>query len=121
MRSLLCPRPLAGEGSSELQRGNVGEGSGCTPHPTVSVERPVSPSPASGRGHKYSPALSDAVGSSALWFLVRANRASGRLLRRVQRHGGANERLQRLVVDLVTLMDIDGAPHIAFQAGVEEA
>jgi hypothetical protein len=40
---------------------------------------------------------------------------------RIQGHGGANERLQRLLIDLVPLMDIDGAPHIAFEAGVEEA
>src|SRR5262249_16438644 len=38
----------------------------------------------------------------------------------VQRHGGPNERLQRLFIDLVALMDIDGAPLIAFEAGVEE-
>src|SRR6185503_19719466 len=44
-----------------------------------------------------------------------------RARRRVQRHRGANERLQRLFIDLVAFTDIDGAPHIAFEAGVEEA
>jgi hypothetical protein len=39
----------------------------------------------------------------------------------VQRHGGANERLQRLFIDLVALMEIDGTPGVAFEAGVEEA
>src|SRR5262245_24875018 len=39
----------------------------------------------------------------------------------VQSHGGANERLQRLFIDLVALMDIDGASGVAFEAGVEEA
>jgi len=29
-------------------------------------------------------------------------------------------RLQRLRIDLVALMDIDGPPGVAFQAGVEE-
>src|SRR5262249_37057525 len=43
----------------------------------------------------------------------------GRL--RVQRHGGARERLPRLFVDLVAVMDIDGTPGVAFEAGVEEA
>src|SRR5262249_20207569 len=32
--------------------------------------------------------------------------------RNVQRHGGANERLQRLFVNLVALMKVDGAPHM---------
>ena len=39
----------------------------------------------------------------------------------VQSHGGANERLQRLFIDLVALMNIDGASGVAFEAGVEEA
>jgi hypothetical protein len=38
---------------------------------------------------------------------------------RVQRHGGANERLPRLFIDLVTLMEIDGTAGVAFEAGVE--
>ena len=42
-------------------------------------------------------------------------------LGRVQCHGGANERLQRLLVDRVALMEIDGAARVAFEAGVEEA
>src|SRR5262249_11899325 len=40
---------------------------------------------------------------------------------RVQRHGGANERLQRPFINLVALMEIDGTPGVAFEAGVEEA
>ena len=59
--------------------------------------------------------------SSALWSLLRADRASGRSHRRVQCHGAANERLQRLFINLVALVDIDGAPGVAFEAGVEEA
>jgi hypothetical protein len=59
--------------------------------------------------------------SSALWSLLRADGASGRSHRRVQCHGGANERLQRLCIDLVALVEIDGAPGVAFEAGVEEA
>ncbi len=39
---------------------------------------------------------------------------------RVQCHGGADERLERAFIDLVALMDIDGAPRIAFEAGVKE-
>ena len=39
----------------------------------------------------------------------------------VQSHGAANERLQRLFIDLVALMDIDGASGVALEAGVEEA
>jgi hypothetical protein len=41
--------------------------------------------------------------------------------RRVQFHGGANERLQSLFIDLVALVEIDGTPGVAFEAGVEEA
>src|ERR1700730_5267575 len=59
--------------------------------------------------------------SSALWSLLRADGASGSSHRRVQCHGGANERLQRLFIDLVALMDIDGTSGVAFEAGVEEA
>ena len=59
--------------------------------------------------------------SSALWSLLRADGASGRSHRRVQCHRGANERLQRLFINLVAFMDIDGAPDVAFEAGVEEA
>src|SRR2546426_6703394 len=59
--------------------------------------------------------------SSALWSLLRADGASGSWCRRVQCHGGANERLERLFIDLVALMEIDGTPGVAFEAGVEEA
>src|ERR1700681_2416616 len=59
--------------------------------------------------------------SSALWSLLSADGASGSSHRRVVCHGGANERLQRLFINLVALMDIDGAPGVAFEAGVEEA
>ena len=45
----------------------------------------------------------------------------GHLLGGVQGHGGADERLQRLFIDRVALADIDGAPDIAFEAGIEEA
>jgi hypothetical protein len=33
----------------------------------------------------------------------------------------ANERLQRLFIDPVALMEIDGTPGVALEAGVEEA
>src|SRR6266516_3259968 len=59
--------------------------------------------------------------SSALWPLLRADGASGSSRGRVPCHGGANERLQRLFIDLVALMDIDGTSGVAFEAGVEEA
>src|SRR5262249_45849152 len=59
--------------------------------------------------------------SSALWSLLRADGASGSSHRRVQCHGGANERLQRLFINLVAFMEIDGTPGVAFEAGVEEA
>jgi hypothetical protein len=59
--------------------------------------------------------------SSALWSLPKTGGASRNSLRHVQCHGGANECLQRLFVNLVALMKVDGAPHIAFEAGVEKA
>ena len=39
----------------------------------------------------------------------------------VQGNGGANESLQGLFVNAVALVKIDGAPDLAFEAGVEEA
>src|SRR3977135_1959726 len=59
--------------------------------------------------------------SSALRSLLKADGASGSSHRNVQCHGGANERLQRLFINLVALMEIDGTPGVAFAAGVEEA
>src|ERR1700757_4680667 len=45
---------------------------------------------------------------------------TGRRLGVVQVHRGTNECLQRLFVDLVALMEVDGAPGVAVEAGVEE-
>ena len=56
------------------------------------------------------PDLTSVVSSSALRFLP------GSARRNVQRRGLANERLQRLFVDLVALIEIDGAPGVAFEA-----
>jgi hypothetical protein len=42
------------------------------------------------------------------------------LAREIQRHRSADERLKRLLVDLIALADIDGTPHIAVEAGVEQ-
>jgi hypothetical protein len=39
----------------------------------------------------------------------------------VQGYGGANEALQSLLVDLDTLMKVDGAPYIPVETGIEEA
>src|SRR6185437_9746032 len=55
--------------------------------------------------------------TSSRWSLLSLLGAFGR----VQRHCRANERLERLFIDLVALVDIDGAPRVAFKAGVEEA
>src|SRR6266850_692822 len=41
--------------------------------------------------------------------------------RRVQRHGRANKSLQCLLVNLLALVEVDGTPDIAIEAGVEEA
>src|SRR5918993_1497256 len=59
--------------------------------------------------------------SSALWSRPGAGGARDRSRRRVQGHGGADERLQRRLIDRVALMEIDGAPGVAFEAGVEQA
>src|SRR6185437_9830371 len=49
------------------------------------------------------------------------DRASRRLFRSdVQVHGGADKRLERILIYLITLMKIDGAPGVAFKAGVEQ-
>ena len=39
----------------------------------------------------------------------------------VQLHGMADEGLERLFVDLVVLVEIDGTPGVSFQTGVEQA
>src|SRR5262245_34734520 len=52
-------------------------------------------------------------------FLVRKSSAFGFGL--VQGHGGANESLQRLLVDLLALVEVDGSPCVALETGVEEA
>lgn len=62
-----------------------------------------------------------ATSSGVFWLLLSVGGASGRALRRVQRYRRANERLERRPVDLVAFMEIDGAPHVAVEAGVEEA
>jgi mono/diheme cytochrome c family protein len=54
--------------------------------------------------------------SAALGFFRGTGRAGGGSHRNVQRHRGANKRLQRPGVDLVALMKIDGAPDVAFEA-----
>jgi DNA-directed DNA polymerase III PolC len=46
----LVPSPLVGEGPSEVQRRRSGEGVDLPPHPTVSVEHSVMPSPTRGEG-----------------------------------------------------------------------
>src|SRR5947209_15376564 len=59
--------------------------------------------------------------SSALRFLLSADGASGRARRCVQCDRGANERLQRLLVNRVAFVDVDGAPDITVEARIEEA
>ena len=62
----------------------------------------------------------DSAEGHGVWRRGRIRTLSG-THRRVQCHGGANERLQRLFINLVALMEIDGTPGVAFEAGVEEA
>ena len=50
----------------------------------------------------------------ALEALPRADGANGGSRRRVQGHGGADERLQRRFIDRVALAQIDGTPGVAF-------
>src|SRR3954463_7653206 len=40
---------------------------------------------------------------------------------RVQGHGGTDQRLERRRVDLLAFLEIDGAPGVALEAGIEEA
>ena len=40
---------------------------------------------------------------------------------KIQRQGCSNEVLQRGLVDLVALVDVDGAPDFPIKAGVEQA
>src|SRR5262249_45870477 len=63
----------------------------------------------------------NSFGSPAgLWLLPGTSGKSGCPPRHIVSQGGANERLQRLSIDLVTLTKIDGASGVAFEAGVEE-
>jgi error-prone DNA polymerase len=48
--SPIAPSPLVGEGCSEIQRKEPGEGACLPPHPTAPVERPALPSPTRGEG-----------------------------------------------------------------------
>ena len=52
------------------------------------------------------------MGEAGFTTLSLVSSESGSLLRLVQCHGGANECLQRLGIDLVALMDIDGMPDV---------
>ena len=47
--------------------------------------------------------------------------AGGRSRRRIQRHGGANERLQRLFINLVALIEIDIRQRWSPQIGVRQS
>jgi len=38
----------------------------------------------------------------------------------VQGHGGSNERLQRRRFQFLAFVEVDGAPDVAFEAGIEE-
>ena len=39
----------------------------------------------------------------------------------IQRHGRANKSLQCLLVNLLALVEVDGTPGVAIEAGVKEA
>jgi hypothetical protein len=41
------------------------------------------------------------------------------LAREIERHGGADEILQGRLIELVAFVDVDGAPDIPVEAGVE--
>jgi hypothetical protein len=41
--------------------------------------------------------------------------AAGSARRCVQRHGGADERLEGFLIDLVALAGVDGTPRVAFE------
>ena len=38
----------------------------------------------------------------------------------IERHCGADEIFQRRLIDLVALVNVDGAPDISFEAGIED-
>src|SRR5581483_9904363 len=52
---------------------------------------------------------------------MKCRRTRRRSPRLVQRDGGPDERLQGLLVDPVALPEVDRAPHVAVEAGIEEA
>ncbi|SUU89122.1 NUDIX domain-containing protein [Aminobacter aminovorans] len=56
------------------------------------------------------------LGSAALCLL----RRTGGLGRQVERHRGLNQRFQRLFVERVAFANVDGAPGVAVEAGVEQ-
>jgi len=37
----------------------------------------------------------------------------------IERHRSTDEILQSRLIDLVAFVDVDGAPHVSFEAGVE--
>src|SRR5678816_3046086 len=60
--------------------------------------------------------------SSRPALLHKLGRPPGLLLGRglIEGHGGPNERLQRRLVDLLALVEVDRAPGVALETGIEE-
>src|SRR5439155_17062447 len=89
------------------------EGGAAVGHMTSSV---VGSQPATAKvtpsGSRFN-SESDRAGAAS-----RSRAGGGALVadRRIQGNGGANERLEGLVVDLVSLLDDDGAHGVAFEA-----
>ncbi len=54
-----------------------------------------------------------------IFTLSGAGRPKLALALEIERHGGTNEVLQGRLIDRVALVDVDGAPDVPLQAGVE--
>src|SRR5215468_3695340 len=75
-------------------------------------------------GRVLGPWIPAFAGMNGDWFNGSANQNSSRLScdsGPVQGHGGANESLQRLLIYLLALVEVDRTPCVPLQAGVEEA
>ena len=56
-----------------------------------------------------------------VYFRSRARRRFFLLFSLIVIKSGADKSLQSTLINLITLVDIDGTSHVAFEAGVEEA
>src|ERR1044072_6266302 len=87
----------------------------------MNIKRRIDPSCQASAGSASCARVSLPFGTAGLKACRFPFRGSALGFGPVQGHGGTNEGLQRLPVYLIALVEVDGAPRVPLQAGVEEA